>query len=322
MMSLSTGQPLDVPNVILDTDLGSDIGDALALYLLNVLADRGECRILGVICCWTYTYSAPCAQAFLQFFGRQAVPVGVNKGPAITPGPTPDTYNQYIAQNFPNASNGLTANIPDATTIYRTILAAAQDSSVTIICVGGVTTLSHLYDSTSDAISPLTGIQLIAQKVKRVVFMGGDYLTGAEYNFQGDPPRTVNFINNNAGRMEFAGYTIGLTVKTGQSVLDNLPTSNPIRKACDLWKAANPTLFPRESWDQFAILHAIRQGRWGTSPIFGQLNTGSNVIAGDGSNSWNSSVKNQAYLRKQFSDASLFSLIELLQQQPPALAGN
>lgn len=64
-------------DVILDTDIGNDIDDALALALLHALESRGECRLLAV----TITKDHPLAAAFTDavngFSGRGDVPIGV-----------------------------------------------------------------------------------------------------------------------------------------------------------------------------------------------------------------------------------------------------
>jgi hypothetical protein len=72
-------------DVILDTDIGNDIDDALALALLHALESRGECRLLAV----TITKDHPLAAAFTDalngFYGRGDVPIGMVRG-GQTPG--------------------------------------------------------------------------------------------------------------------------------------------------------------------------------------------------------------------------------------------
>lgn len=48
-MSAAAGEAGAVPvPIILDTDMGNDIDDALALGLIHTLQTRGECRLLAV----------------------------------------------------------------------------------------------------------------------------------------------------------------------------------------------------------------------------------------------------------------------------------
>ena len=43
-------------NIILDTDIGPDCDDAAALAMLNLYADQGLCRILGITHCTSNPY--------------------------------------------------------------------------------------------------------------------------------------------------------------------------------------------------------------------------------------------------------------------------
>lgn len=304
------------PKIMFDSDLASDIGDALALKMLNVYADLGLCDIISVTCSGTYDYAPGCADAICQFFGR-SLPIGVNKGPPLAPGPDPTVYNQFITQNFANRYP-TAASAPNALTIMRQELADALPESITICNVGFLYNIATLYASPADGISPLTGAQLMAAKVRNVVIMGGDYPTGDEYNFNEDPASAVSFINNYPGRQEFMGFTIGDAILTGQRVIDECPNDDPVKVACDLFAAANPTLMPRSSWDQMAVIQAVRGALEGTTPYWGPLNTGSNVVAVDGSNSWNASLKNQAYMIAQMDTSTLETIIDDLQVMEPA----
>lgn len=303
-------------SLMFDTDLATDIGDVFALKVVNVLADLGQCDIKSVTCSGTYTYSPGCADAICQFFGR-TLPIGVNKGAALVPGPDPTVYNQFIAQNFPNRYP-TSALAPDALTIMRQALVDSIDNSVVICTVGFLYNIATLYASPPDSISPLTGVQLMALKVRNVVIMGGDYPSGNEYNFNQDAASAVAFVNNYPGRIEFMGFTIGTTVLTGQRVIDECPVGDPVRVAAVLFKTANPTLVPRDSWDQMAVIQAVRGALEGTTPYWGPLNTGSNVVAAPGTNSWSASLKNQAYMSPTTSDAILETIIDDLQVMEPA----
>jgi inosine-uridine nucleoside N-ribohydrolase len=89
---------------------------------------------------------------------------------------------QLLRQNWPNRiQSGDKA--PNATDLYRAILAAQPDQSVTLIAIGPLRNLYYLLLSSPDAHSPLTGAALVAQKVKLLSCMGGGYPTGDEFNF-------------------------------------------------------------------------------------------------------------------------------------------
>ena len=68
-------------------------------------------------------------------------------------------------------------------------VAKAADNSVMISSIGFLSNLANLIISPLDSISPLSGVDLVAKKVRGVAVMGGGYLThpefGGEWNFAG-----------------------------------------------------------------------------------------------------------------------------------------
>ena len=70
--------------------------------------------------------------------------------------------------------------------VYREALASAEDRSVAISSIGLLTNLKALLMSEPDDISPFSGYDLVAQKVKTLAVMGGKYPSsngGSECNF-------------------------------------------------------------------------------------------------------------------------------------------
>lgn len=296
--------------MIIDLDLATDPGDAGALSMAHALMDQGFINILAVCCAGTYEYAPGCADAFNKYHGRWNTPVGVNKGPAVEPGPDPEIYNKFITENFSNKFPSKT-DAPDAISVYRQVLVAAADNSVVICTLGQLANVAHLYDSPADGISPLTGQQLMEQKVKRLVSMAGDYPTGFEYNIFTDWTSAKNVFENFNGRIEYLGYTVGLSVKTGQSIIDTGNLSNPLYWAYRLFKDVNPTQVPRESWDQMGLWLAAFGGSHYCIRWFDFTGGGSNTVASDGTNTWVSSpVKNQAYVNLVGNPAMMAEIID------------
>jgi len=86
-----------------------------------------------------------------------------------------------------------TGNAWNAVELYRKILSEQFDSSVVIITTGFMTNLAALIISESDDYSALNGLELVNQKVKRWVCMGGGFpSTGGEFNFNCDAAATFN----------------------------------------------------------------------------------------------------------------------------------
>ena len=70
--------------IILDTDMASDCDDAGALAVLNVLADRGEAKILAVVTNGKdlSNASAAAVDVINTYYGRPNIPIGTNKNRA------------------------------------------------------------------------------------------------------------------------------------------------------------------------------------------------------------------------------------------------
>lgn len=298
--------------LILDLDIATDPGDAGALVMGNILEKQGLAVLIGTMCCGTYLYSPGCASAINTYHGRSERIVAVNKGPTLEPGPDGDIYNQYITENFEN-DYPTAAAAPNAVTKYREILANAVDGTVTICAIGQLANLAHLMASAPDSISPLNGLQLMLQKVAQpLVIMGGDYPTGFEYNIYTDWTSAKYVCDNWTGGIYWLGYTPPLPVETGQEIIDSGDTSNPLYWAFKLFKDANPTLVPRSSWDQLALLLAVYGPSFNGTTYFNVGGTGHNTVASDGTNTW---VSDSSGAQKYFTLAQSNSFYESLIDQ-------
>jgi inosine-uridine nucleoside N-ribohydrolase len=272
--------------ILFDTDIGPDCDDAGAAAALHVLMGRGECEILGMACCTSNEYGAPCLDAINTFYGRPDIPIGTLKdGPFCAWSP----YNEDIAKNFPNdLQNG--GNAPDATAMYRRILSEQPDGSVTIVATGPLRNMGNMLNSGPDGSSDLNGNELIARKVRELVIMGGGYPNGAEWNFQQDGGASNNVASHWPTPIMYSGAEIGDCVFTGARFSAEMPVSNPVRKAYEDYVGAGER---RQSWDITAAVYAVRGLRnyWLPSP------GGSNQVSGDGANSFQASESGtQGYL--------------------------
>lgn len=300
--------------LILDLDIATDPGDAGALVMANILEKHGLMVLLGAMCCGTYLYSPGCASAINTYHGRGNRIVSVNKGPALIPGPDPEVYNLYITNNFPN-DYPTEAAAPNAVTKYREILASAADNSITVCAIGQLANIAHLMASAPDAISPLTGLQLMLQKVAHpLVIMAGDYPNGFEYNIYTDWTSAKYICDFYTGAIQWLGFTPPLPVETGQAIITAGDTTNPLYWAFKLFKDANPTLVPRSSWDQVALLIAVYGLSFAGTTYFANQGTGRNTVASDGTNTWvTDAAGNQHYTTLVASTASFIALIDQLQ---------
>lgn len=266
--------------IIFDTDMDSDCDDAGALAMLHALADKGEAQILGTMVSSKFQSSAPCVDAINTYFHRPDLPIGVNKEPGK---PWQGSkYAKQIADEFPHDLNSNDA-APDATTLYRKILAAQPNKSVTIVTVGDLSNIRYLLESKADDLSPLDGVALAKQKVKHWVCMGTRYPSDLDPNrwgnFKMDAASTVKAIALWPGLITFTGgQEFAWSIATGARLAE-LPKTNPTRRAYELFFGKVKS---QHSADPIAVYVAVR----GTGAPWKLVTQGYNHIFDDGRHEW------------------------------------
>lgn len=310
-----SGESLDsrkaVP-IIFDTDIGTDVDDAGALALLHVMADRGEAKILATMSANPNRWCAPALDTINTYYGREDMPIGCSRtGPDLE-----EWYHKSVGE-FPHDLTH-SDEAPHAVGLYRKILAAQPDNSVTIVVVGWLTNMAELLDSKPDRYSALAGRELIEAKVKELVSMGGRWPNSpkdeGEYNFRMDGAAAHKVISDWPGKIMFTG--LGKDVMTGGRLVAQGPKDNPVRafyrNFFEGYKVSN-----RSSWDLIAALYAVR----GLSDYFAAVSGGKCVGKEDGSNQWIAGVlSNHAYLEYRMPPRELSAVIEDLLLTPPVVS--
>jgi len=250
--------------VIFDTDLGYDCDDdAGALAVLHALADRGEAEILATMTVVGDPQSAGALDVINTYYGRPDLPVGAYQGERWADAHpywlSPDTgfLETLVAEYEGDIEDKSQAQ--GAVSLYRETLASQQDTSVTVVTVGFLENLATLLRSPADRHSPLSGRELVAQKVERLVVMGGRYPPDPElrdFNLSDGPyrdGRTAGWVIESwPTEIIFSGSEIGDGIRTGSRLAESLP-ENPVARAYELFPGTNK-LGDRASWDLTAVL--------------------------------------------------------------------
>ena len=265
--------------IIYDTDMDTDCDDAGALAILHTLADRGEAEILATIVSSRYPWSVPCVEAINRYHGRADLPIGAPKTTWADTGVRGSPYAKQISEQYETRLKS-NEQAPDAVDVYRQVLAAQDDGSVVILSVGYLTNLRDLLASKPDKISPLSGPELVQQKVSRWVCGGGRYpeqlVKGNFGNFRPDSSSAVIAVQDWPGLIYFSG--MGDHLHTG-SRLHETPTENPVRRVYKLYLGKKKT---RPSWDPICVLLAVR-----SEAKFWKIHArGHNHLFENGSNQW------------------------------------
>ena len=298
--------------VILDTDISSDVDDVGAVAVLHSLGNEGRADILAMMVSAVNPTASGCLRALNGYFGRPAIPVGTLAGKGVA---DESKYTAAISREFAGEGKG---DDHQAVALYREVLSRQPDHSVVVVTVGYLTNLQNLLESGPDTTSPLTGTELVARKVKRLVTMGGQYPKGREWNFYQDSAATAKVVADWPTPILFVGFESGVNVLTGRGLLKT-PAGNPLRRSYELYNG----LDDRPSWDQVTVLYAVEGGEdltVGQSSFFRAVG-GTNTVFADGSNDWrNSPEKSYYYAINLLSDQELAAKVEQLMKDAVAEA--
>lgn len=263
---LATGQG---KNVILDSQWIADTDEYRGLRILAWAHSKQIINLLAVTNSFNTTgvTNPDAPQIVSQILTTQ----GVN-GVLLSSGPTTTqvtiastTVGAFLTQAFSplrrlRSSLGLNTSVP----VLRQALASAS-TPVDICCQGTGNNLYDLLNSLGDSISPLSGAQLIQQKVGTLYWVGGQYPlstapVGAEFNFGNVPgftttlwPITAFLLANWPTPITFIGFEMGPPFSCG--AYDFLTPTDPI----GFLAGVNATgQFGRQGWGTVASLVALQ----------------------------------------------------------------
>ena len=259
--------PQEPVNLIFDTDMGNDVDDALALAIIHNMVNRGKCNLLAVTVTKSCLNAARYIKAFNIQYGHGDVPVGLVKD-----GVTPED-GKYVGRILEIKKDDGSFAYPcpegwepeDSVKLLRKVLADAKDHSVVIAQVGFSTNLARLLDSPADDISPLTGRELAAKKVRLLSAMAGAFCfqddqwkEHPEFNVVLDVPSAKKVFAEWPSDILFSGFELGVKVNMpGTSMLNDYQQNkyNILRDSYDFYRglaSGQPT------WDLTSVLFVLR----------------------------------------------------------------
>jgi inosine-uridine nucleoside N-ribohydrolase len=301
--------------ILFDTDIGGDIDDAGTMAVLHALADAGEIEILGIGVVNGHENTVPYTDAINTWFGRPDLPVGTIKEGAPF---RRDTYMADVVRDYPHDLNA--ASAPDAVALYRRILAAQPDHSVTLAAVGPATNMCRLLESKPDTHSPLSGVELVRQKVK-LYAAGGNGDGGLPkgrcgWNYRMDIPaakRELELLPDTFPTV-FAGGS-GNKLKIGSCYKD-APANHIIRRSYEAYFRGKPDL-DRPTWDQLRVLYAARPS---ARELFDVSAFGDIAVSDPDRIAWaETPARNRAYAYVKDLDAMRKMLTTLMMHAPAAV---
>lgn len=196
-------QPTPAPFII-DTDFSSDVDDALAISVAAYFQDMGLIDIRGVALCCTSTRGAYAMSALLGQHKIWDIPIACDCKTGI---PIGSKYHLGMT-SYPHSET----YYADMVNFYRMFLASSVEK-VNIVVLGQIVNIKELMNSKPDVHSPLTGYELIQEKIDTIYFVGGKSNGKLENNiFYGGENYGNNPYYNNTKMAETTKY-----------VTDNIP---------------------------------------------------------------------------------------------------
>ena len=255
-------QPASDPiPVIIETDLGNDIDDALALDLAYQAVCDGKIDLKMVSVHKNSPTACAYADILNRWYGYPEVCVAQARTPVENNQACDYTVPVVESGAFPGSGHYADGNFPDAVTHYRRLLSYSEDRSVVIISLGFATTLAQLLDTPPDEYSTFNGRELVSRKVKYLSIMAGSYgpKQRAEFNVVNDLPAMRKLFDQWPTPIYQNPFELGKMVMYPASAVQPQGT-HPV---FDAYKAYQQMPYDRPSWDILSVAWVLHPELFG-----------------------------------------------------------
>lgn len=255
-----TPQPI---GIIFDTDMGNDIDDALALDMLFKYMDEDKVNLLAIMNNKGSKFATPFLDIMCTWYGYPSIPIGrIENGVLI------DDYVDYAMNVCKLEEDGKALftgsrseaeheNLLLAYKLYRKVLAEQPDSSVTIISVGFSTNLARLLETGADEYSPLSGVDLVKQKVKLLSVMGGSFgeKKRKEFNIINDVEAARKVFDKWPTKIVLSPFEVGAKVQFPAKAIQENFTWTDRHPLVHAYHNYRPMPYDRATWDLTSVLY-------------------------------------------------------------------
>ena len=268
-----TADNLKGQSLIIETDMGNDIDDALALALAYQGVKDGKLDLMMVSNHKKSLTASDFIDILNTYYGYPEITVAKCATPVFN-GQYRDYTAPVVLKDDPvwRRSGNYEGEYPEAVAKYRELLAGKPDKSVVIVSLGFGTTLAQLLDSQPDRFSSYTGKELVKKKVKYLSIMAGSYgpedtvpVNGvrdtmfdstkkrAEYNVVNDIPAMQKVFAEWPGKIVQNPFELGKMVMYPWSAVDK-QGAHPV---FDAYRAYRKEPYDRPSWDILSVAYVL-----------------------------------------------------------------
>ena len=273
---------------ILDTDMGVDCDDAVALALLINYKKAGACEILGVTASSTREGATATIRTICDYY-KEDFPIGAMALPALACDNT-NNYGKYIKDFYVQSDETM-----EAVALIRKLLSQTEEKAE-IIAIGPLTNIARLLRSKADHFSALCGVELVREKVSAMYVMGGSFTQNygragienqqpfGEWNILQDVESAKYVTENFPSKIIFCPH------EAGDKVLTDMQSGNNPVWACMKQYAISEgfsyqPVFRRPSWDPITCLCALEQ----EADYFERSELGKVIVGIDGTTTFHAS---------------------------------
>lgn len=264
-VSCSTAQSGNEPQpsnyFILETDIGNDVDDALALDMVYKYHNQGKINLVAIMTNKEGQASMEYLDIMNTWYNHPNIPIGTVKCGSFC---ETDAINYAQAvcnlkvDGEPAFARTLSdySTLPEAYKLYRQVLSQLPDGSVTIATVGFSTNLARLLNSSSDEYSTLSGRELVAKKVKLISAMAGSFSENPikEYNVVKDIPAAQTLFANSPAPIITSPFEVGIAILYPATSIENDFGWAPLHPMVEAYKAYLPMPYDRPTWDLTSVL--------------------------------------------------------------------
>lgn len=244
--------------IIIETDMGNDIDDALALAMAFNDEKEGLLEVLAI----GNHKDSPTATEFIDvltsWYGCGNVRLAKSPTPVVN-----NQYTDYTTRTMEMTDgNGAPVfkacgkKVYEPVALYREILAGAEDNSVVFVSLGFGVELAKLLESGPDEVSPLDGVSLVAEKVRYLSVMAGSYgdKKRAEFNVVNDIPSMRKVFESWPTAIYQNPFEIGKQVMFPAAEIEKNLGYDNINPVVEAYKSYDVMPYDRPTWDLLSVL--------------------------------------------------------------------